>query len=229
MKKVFLGFLAALFLHAFVFLFGGFLIPKGEKAGPKVDVLQEVDIAKDDEKKPEEDTKEKLEDPVEEVKQDMADIRDLAQVEAPSNAAPALSNMSLSDLGSALGGAGGDGGFGGGVGFGSGGVIGGTGTGGGGLGGSDMLSSGQLDSKPTPTNRASPKLSSDLRKRIKGKVDVLIIVGKDGAVSKAEILDSPDPAVNSSCIEAAREWRFQPGTRDGKPVSFKLKLPFRFD
>lgn len=227
MKKVFFGILAALFLHAVVFLFGGFLIPKGETAGPKKDVLQEVDIAKDEEKK-EDEPKEKLDDPIEDVKQEMPDFRELA-VEAPSSAAPALSNMSLSDLGSALGGAGGDGGFGSGVGFASGGVIGGTGSGGGGLGGGDMLSSGQLDTKPTPTNRVSPKLSSDLRKRVKGKVDVLIIVGKDGSVSKAEVLESPDPAVNSFCVEAAREWRFQPGTRDGKPVSFKLKLPFRFD
>lgn len=227
MKKVFFGILAALFLHAVVFLFGGFLIPKGETAGPKKDVLQEVDIAKDEEKK-EEEPKEKLDDPIEDVKQEMPDFRELA-VEAPASAAPALSNMSLSDLGSALGGAGGDGGFGSGVGFASGGVIGGTGSGGGGLGGGDMLSSGQLDTKPTPTNRVSPKLSSDLRKRVKGKVDVLIIVGKDGSVSKAEVLESPDPAVNSLCVEAAREWRFQPGTRDGKPVSFKLKLPFRFD
>ncbi len=226
MKKVFFGILAALFLHAVVFLFGGFLIPKGESAGPKKDVLQEVDIAKDEEKK-EEEPKEKLDDPIEDVKQEMPDFRELA-VEAPASAAPALSNMSLSDLGSALGGAGGDGGFGSGVGFASGGVIGGTGSGGG-LGGGDMLSSGQLDTKPTPTNRVSPKLSSDLRKRVKGKVDVLIIVGKDGSVSKAEVLESPDPAVNSLCVEAAREWRFQPGTRDGKPVSFKLKLPFRFD
>lgn len=227
MKKVFFGILAALFLHAVVFLFGGFLIPKGETAGPKKDVLQEVDIAKDEEKK-EDEPKEKLDDPIEDVKQEMPDFRELA-VEAPASAAPALSNMSLSDLGSALGGAGGDGGFGSGVGFASGGVIGGTGSGGGGLGGGDMLSSGQLDTKPTPTNRVSPKLSSDLRKRVKGKVDVLIIVGKDGSVSKAEVLESPDPAVNSLCVEAAREWRFQPGTRDGKPVSFKLKLPFRFD
>lgn len=230
MKKAFLGFLAAIFLHAVVFLFGGFLIPKGDKAGPKKDVLQEVDIAKeDDKKKDEEEPKEKLEEPVEDIKQEMTDLRELAQVEAPASSAPALSNMSLSDLGSALGGAGGDGGFGGGVGFASGGVIGGSGSGGGGVGGADMLSSGQLDSKPTPTNRVPPKLSAELRKRVKGKVDVLIIVGKDGSVSKAEVLDSPDPAVNPFCIEAAREWRFQPGTRDGKPVSFKLKLPFRFD
>jgi TonB family protein len=141
----------------------------------------------------------------------------------------ALSNVSLSDLGSALNGVGGEGGFGGGVGFGSGGVIGGTGSGAGGGGGEDMMSSGMLDTKPTPTNRVSPKLSAEVRKRMKGKVEVLIIVGKDGAVTRAEIVASPDPAANQPCIEAAREWRFEPGTRSGKPVSFKLKLPFRFD
>lgn len=128
-----------------------------------------------------------------------------------------------------LNGAGGDSSFGGGGGLGGGGVIGGTGTGGGGGGSDDMMSGGMLDTKPTPTNRVSPKFSADVRKRLKGKVEVLIVVGKDGSVSRAEVLNSPDPAANQPCIEAAREWRFQPGTRSGKPVSFKLKLPFRFD
>lgn len=223
--------MAAVFLHAFVFLFGGFLIPKGEKVAEKKDVLQEVDVSKEEEKKEEEEPKEKVDEPIEEIKQDMSVLKELVQqVEAPPGPA-ALSNVSLDALGSALNGAGGDGGFGSGVGFGSGGVIGGTGSGSGGMGSAadDMLSSGMLDTKPTPTNRVSPKLSGDLRKRVKGKVEVLIIVGKDGAVSRAEVLTSPDPAANQACIEAAREWRFEPGTRSGKPVSFKLKLPFRFD
>ena len=229
MKKVVLGVMAAVFLHAFVFLFGGFLIPKGAEVAEKPDVLQDIDVSKEDEKKEEEEPKEKVDEPIEEIKQDMSVIKELAQqVEAPPGPA-ALSNVSLDALGSALNGAGGDGGFGGGVGFGSGGVIGGTGSGAMSSAADDMLSSGMLDTKPTPTNRVSPKLSADLRKRVKGKVEVLIIVGKDGAVSRAEVLASPDPAANQACIEAAREWRFQPGTRSGKPVSFKLKLPFRFD
>ncbi|MES2598761.1 MAG: energy transducer TonB [Verrucomicrobiota bacterium] len=230
MKKAVLGVMAAVFLHGLVFLFGGFLIPKGEKVAEKKDVLQEVDVSKDDEKKDEE-PKEKVDEPLEDVKQDMlTDIKELQQAVDSAPSAPALSNMSLSDLGSALSGAGGDGGFGGGgVGFGSGGVIGGTGSGTGGGGGEDMMSGGMLDTKPTPTNRVSPKFSADVRKRLKGKVEVLIVVGKDGSVSRAEVLNSPDPAANQPCIEAAREWRFQPGTRSGKPVSFKLKLPFRFD
>lgn len=223
MKKAFFGFLAAILLHAVVFLFGGFLIPKGAEVAAKKDVLQDVEVSKEEKK---EEPKEKLEEPVADIKQEMPDFKELTQVESPAMAAPALSNMSLSDLGSALSGSG-EGGFGGGVGFASGGMIGGTGSGGG-IGGNDMLSGGQLDTKPQPTNRVSPKLASELRKRIKGKVEVLIHVGKDGSVVKAEILNSPDPSINQQCIEAARQWRFQPGTRDGKPVNFKLKLPFLF-
>jgi TonB family protein len=224
MKKGFYGLLAALGLHAIVFLFGGMLIPKGEKVEKKKEVLVDVDVSKKDEKKVEEEPKEKLDEAVEDLKQEMPDFRELNQTSA---AAPALAAVSLSDLGSALSGVGGEGGFGPSVGFG-GGMIGGTGTGGG-IGSIDMLSGGQLDSKPQPTNRVSPRLPPEIRKRLKGKVDVLIIVGKDGNVSKAEVLESPDPAANQHCLEAARQWRFQPGSRDGKPVSFKLKLPFRFD
>ncbi len=223
MKKGLLGLFAALALHGVVFLFGGMLIPKGEKVEKKKEVLVDVDVSKKEEKK-EEEPKEKLEDPVADIKQEMPDFRELNQ---PAAAAPALAAVSLSDLGSALSGVGGEGGFGPSVGFG-GGMIGGAGSGGG-IGDNDMLSGGQLDSKPQPTNRVSPRLPPEVRKRLKGKVDVLIVVGKDGSVSKAEVLDSPDPAANQHCLEAARQWRFQPGSRDGKPVSFKLKLPFRFD
>jgi len=225
MKKTIFGLLAALGLHAVVFLFGGFLIPKGEEVAKKDVLLEDVNL--DKEEKKEEEPKEKLDQPAPDVKQEMPDFKELTQVESPASAAPALSKMSLDVLGSALSGSGEGGGFGGGVGFGSGGMIGGTGSGGA-LGGNDSLSSGQLDTKPQPTARVSPKLTAEMRKRIKGKVEVIIHVGKDGSVVKAEILESPDPSINQPCIEAARQWRFQPGTRDGKPVSFKLKLPFLF-
>ncbi len=226
MKKALLGFCAAIGLHAIVFLFGGFLIPKGEKVEEKKTVLQDVDLSKKEEKKVEEEPKEKLDEAVEDLKQEMPDFRELAQPAA--SAGPALSTMSLSDLGSALSGVGGgEGGFGGGVGFGSG-VVGGSGSGG--MGGmSDMLSGGQLDNKPEPTNRVSPQLNKEQRQRAKGVVNLLIVVGPDGSVSKAEVTETPDPSINAPCIEAARQWRFKPGMRSGKPVSFKLKLPFRFE
>lgn len=229
MKQALLGLLAALGLHAFVFLFGGLLIPKGETEGAKKEVLVDVDVSKDEEKKEvEEEPQEKLDEPTPEIEQDMQDFRELA-TPAAASPGPALSAASLSDLSSALSGAGGggEGGFGSAVGFGSG-VIGGSGSGG--MGGmADMLSSSQLDNKPEPINRASPKLNADQRQKAKGVVKLLIIVGPDGSVSKADVTETPDPSINAACVEAARQWRFKPGTRGGKPVSFKLKLPFRFE
>lgn len=226
MKQAFLGLLAALGLHAIVFVFGGFLIPKGEHGEKKKEVLVEVDVSKEEKKEVEEEPKEKLEEPAADIDQEMPDFRELSSPAASPG--PALAAVSLSDLGSALSGVGGgEGGFGAAVGFGSG-VIGGSGTGS--MGGmSDMLSGGQLDNKPEPINRASPKLSAAQRQKAKGVVNLLIVVGPDGSVSKADVTETPDPSINSACIEAARQWRFKPGTRSGKPVSFKLKLPFRFE
>lgn len=227
MKQALLGLLAALGLHAFVFLFGGFLVPKGEQAEKKKEVLVDVDVSKEEEKQPEEEeAKEKLDEPAADIDQEMPDFRELSS--PASSPGPALAAVSLSDLGSALSGeGGGEGGFGPSVGFGSG-VIGGTA--GGSLGGmSDMLSSAQLDNKPEPVSRATPKLSNEQRQRAKGVVKLLLIVGPDGSVSKAEVTETPDPSINAPCVEAARQWRFKPGTRGGKPVSFKLKLPFRFE
>lgn len=225
MNKSALGFLAALVLHAVIFLFGGFLIPKGEKKEEKKDVLMEVNLAKKEEKPQEEEPKEKLENPVEDIKQEMPDFRELAEPAAAPQ--PALAAVSLSDLGAALSGAGGEGGFGPSVGFGSG-VIGGTGTGvGGGM--SDLLSSSNLDKKPEAINRVAPKMTREMRQRAKGVVNIMLVVAPDGSVSKAEVLDTPDPGIAPACLEAARQWRFKPGSRAGKPVSFKLKLPFRFE
>ena len=77
--KAVLGIGAAVLLHLVIFLFGGMLIPKGETVAKKEEILQEVDLSKEEEKPEEEEPKEELEDPVEEVKQEMPDFRELAQ------------------------------------------------------------------------------------------------------------------------------------------------------
>lgn len=46
MKHAFLGFLAALGLHAFVILFGGILIPKPEQAAAKKELIEVVELDK---------------------------------------------------------------------------------------------------------------------------------------------------------------------------------------
>jgi TonB family protein len=49
----------------------------------------------------------------------------------------------------------------------------------------------------------------------------------DGAVTTAVALEGSEPFA-SQAVEAARAWRFQPATRDGKPIAAKIKFMVRF-
>jgi TonB family protein len=152
-------------------------------------------------------------------------VQNLSQAAAAQDAAPAMANLSLSDLSSALGGASGDSMGASSAGLGGVGFAGGTGTGGAGLGGGGgMVSSADLDNKPTVTTRVNPKPV----KGVAGKVKLLLVVGSDGSVAEVKTLESDHPDLLRNCVSAVRQWRFKPGMRDGRPVPFKMHQPFSF-
>ena len=39
---------------------------------------------------------------------------------------------------------------------------------------------------------------------------------------------SSHPAFEQPALQAVRRWRFEPGKRGGKPVSFKMRVPITF-
>ena len=242
MKKVIgLAFAVAIVFHVAVLGFGGLLFnhAKSEKV-----VREDVDLVGDEEarkedKKDEEKTEQKAEsqeppeDALEQETPVAPDLRDLQSLEAPS--APALAAMSLSDLESALGGGSGGGGGDGFGGYGSGalnsgGRIGGTGSadsGGGSL--DDMLTAAQLDQRPRAVFQATPQYPVELRKqKIEGTVNIVFYVDKDGKVSNPQVENSTHPAFERPALEAVRQWRFDPGTRKGEKVGFKMRVPISF-
>jgi len=240
MKKVILlAFGVAIVFHVAILGFGGLLFNHGK--AEKV-VREDVDLVageekkddKKDEPKPEEKAEAKeAEEAIEQESPVAPDLRDLQALEAPS--APALAAMSLSDLESALGGgmgAGGGDGFGGagGPGLASGGRIGGTGSAeGGGSSLDDMLTAAQLDQRPRPIFQASPQYPVELRRqKIEGTVNVVFYVDKDGKVTNPQVENSTHPAFERPALEAVRQWRFDPGTRKGEKVSFKMRIPISF-
>jgi TonB family protein len=238
MKKVILlAFGVAIVFHVAVLGFGGLLFKHGK--AEKV-VREDVDLVGDEEKKDDKKPEEKVEkaeakaEEAEALQQETPvapDLRDLHALEAPS--APALAAMSLSDLESALGGgAGGGGEFGGagGPGLASGGRIGGTGTAGdGGSSLDDILSSADLDQRPRPIFQATPQYPVELRKqKVQGTVNVVFYVDKDGKVTNPQVESSTHPAFERPALEAVRQWRFDPGTRKGEKVSFKMRIPISF-
>jgi TonB family protein len=224
--------LAALAVHAAVLLFGGLVLFRSdEKAVVRENIELVAEQAQDkkvDKKEPEQ--KKEQEAPIEESDEPMPDVRDLAQLTAPI-AAPALAALSLADLEGVLSADGASGSFGtGGGGLASGGRIGGTGTSGApsdDLG--DIASLADLDQRPRPIFQATPNYPSELRKRnLEGSVQVVFLVDRDGKVVGPKVEKSTNPSFDRPAIEAVRQWKFEPGTRNGEKVAFKMRVPITF-
>jgi len=59
-------------------------------------------------------------------------------------------------------------------------------------------------------------------------VPVIVVVAEDGTVSSVEVEASVSHAIDHAAVAAASAFRFSPATRDGKPVSAKVREIVRF-
>src|SRR3989442_756680 len=62
-----------------------------------------------------------------------------------------------------------------------------------------------------------------------GTVVVRIVVGTDGRVTSAWVVQGAGHGFDESALAAARKLRFQPATRDGKPVPVQLDYEVHFE
>ena len=65
---------------------------------------------------------------------------------------------------------------------------------------------------------------------IQGVVELSIVVRADGSVSDVVVTQSLDTTygLDAAAVEAARQWTFNPGTKDGRAVDVQLTLNFKF-
>lgn len=73
--------------------------------------------------------------------------------------------------------------------------------------------------------------SRAMRERIAGTVELEAVVLPDGTVGEVRITRSLDSVfgLDAQAIKAARQWRFEPGTRFGQPVAVLVGLEFFFN
>src|SRR5438067_520807 len=116
-------------------------------------------------------------------------------------------------------------GSGGGIGSGSGGGIGvGSGPGvgegrGGGIGGGVFRVGGGV-SAPKAIYAPDPEYSEEARKaKYQGTVVLSLIVGSDGVPRDIKVARSVGLGLDEKAIETVKTWKFDPGTKDGKPVA----------
>jgi protein TonB len=55
---------------------------------------------------------------------------------------------------------------------------------------------------------------------------VRVQIDATGAVSSAEIVAPTDPHYDRDVLNAARQWRYRPATRDGRPLPSELEVTF---
>jgi TonB family protein len=54
---------------------------------------------------------------------------------------------------------------------------------------------------------------------LKERVLLSIVVDADGGVDKAPVVQGFDAGLDMNAVETVRKWRFDPATKDGKPVA----------
>jgi TonB family protein len=61
-----------------------------------------------------------------------------------------------------------------------------------------------------------------------GSTMLKIVVGEDGTVQNATILQSTDHDLDAKAIEAVKQWKFDPATKKGIPVAVELMVEVDF-
>lgn len=85
------------------------------------------------------------------------------------------------------------------------------------------------DTNPVPIKRGPPVFPAEFRRAdIRGEAEVWFIIGADGRTEEVQVKRATDEAFAKAAIAAVSQWRFQPGTKDGKPVRVRSQQLITF-
>jgi TonB family protein len=87
----------------------------------------------------------------------------------------------------------------------------------------------QYDVPPKFINGPAPSYPiSRLRQRESGYSDIVFIVDESGHARDFRVLKTSYLYFANHAILAMQDWRFQPATKNGRPVSCRLRVPFTY-
>jgi TonB family protein len=92
----------------------------------------------------------------------------------------------------------------------------------------ELFAASDLDSKPTPIHQPPPRLSANENAATPGRVVVIFIIDSKGRVQQPKVTSSSNPALEAACQRTVKKWRYQPPSRDGKPVSTRSRQQIDF-
>jgi TonB family protein len=107
----------------------------------------------------------------------------------------------------------------------------GLGPGSGGGTGGGVFRPGSGIENPRLVREVKPQYTAEaMRAKVQGSVVLECVVLADGGVGQCDVVKSLDSAfgLDQEAIKAARQWRFQPGTRFGQPVAVLVTIQLDF-
>lgn len=82
---------------------------------------------------------------------------------------------------------------------------------------------------PRPICHPTPEYTDKARKKkINGVVLLSLVVTPEGAVRDARITTSLDKDLDQQALKTVNTWKFQPATKDGKPVAVRIAVEISF-
>jgi TonB family protein len=66
------------------------------------------------------------------------------------------------------------------------------------------------------------------KKKIEGEVMLEATIGTDGIPREIKVTSSLDPLLDENAIQAISTWRFEPATKDGKPIEKRVPISVRY-
>jgi TonB family protein len=84
---------------------------------------------------------------------------------------------------------------------------------------------------PIAVKAVTPRYTAEaMRQKLQGQVTLEAVVNTEGRVSQVKVVKSLDTlyGLDDAAVAAAREWQFEPGTLNGKPVAVAINLVLEF-
>lgn len=92
----------------------------------------------------------------------------------------------------------------------------------------ELFSTADLDSKPTPIHQPPPSLTAKEKAATPGRVVLIFIIDSKGRVKQPKVTSSSNPALEAVALRTVKKWRYQPPSRDGKPVRTRSRQQIDF-
>src|SRR4029077_15423537 len=84
-------------------------------------------------------------------------------------------------------------------------------------------------SAPRTLRKGDPKYPPTLiKERVEGEVVLYAVIRRDGSVDSIQLAHGIDEQLDANAIEALKQWKFSPGTKQGLPVDVEaiVHIPF---